>query len=374
MKQIVYLKQEIIEWAVQESEYSLDFALAKNPFLGKALDGEPITFKQLQNLSLFFKIPFGYFFYNQVPERNKISAEFRTIGNKKKQVFSKNLKDVLLDMDYKKNWMSDYRKKNGYEKFAFNNYLCLNEGFDTNIEKIRDLLALDVEWYRNLDGSNSTFDFLKRRIESLGILVMESSVVGNNQNRKIDINDFRGFALSDEYTPLIFINNNDKNEARCFTLMHEVLHLLNESKDDIFVNIDNDVEKKINKYVAEILIPFSILRVKTANVNEIDPVFVKKMAAYFKVSIYAMAVRMLNFNIISKDFFDDLIDGINNYINKTGGGNYYANLELKTSTVFSNAVFESVYSNKITFTQGYKLLGLRGNTFDVFGGRTYAKH
>ena len=348
--------------------------IEKRPFVNEALEGKPITFKQLENLSKFLAIPLGYFFYDSAPNDIGLSAEFRTIKNKKKKNFSKNLKDLLLDMDYKKNWMSEYRKTNGYDKFKLTSYLTLDDDFNFNLYKIRRLLSIQVDWFRHLGDVNSTYDYLKKKIESFKVLVMESSVVGNNQKRTIDISDFRGFALKDEYSPLIFINNNDKTEARCFTLLHEFLHLLIIDSDDILIDLDNDIEKQINEYVAEILIPSSILKLKCEETNYIDYATIRKFAAFFKVSVQAMSVQLFKYHLIDFDLYNYILENINNYYKKGSGGNYYASLELKTSSTFSSAVYECVYSDQITFNEGYRLLGIKGNTFDTFGRRVYAKH
>ena len=62
-------------------------------------------------------------------------------------------------------------------------------------------------------------------IEDFGILVMMSGVVENNTQRKLDVAEFRGFALADPWAPLVFVNNADSEGAKIFTLVHEVAHI-----------------------------------------------------------------------------------------------------------------------------------------------------
>jgi len=99
--------------------------------------------------------------------------------------------------------------------------------------------------------------FAKRReaIEQQGILVITSGIAKENTHRPLDLNEFRGFALSNEYAPLIFINSKDTDAARSFTLLHELAHIaIGKSglSNDLY---EHQVEQWCNKVAAEVLIP-----------------------------------------------------------------------------------------------------------------------
>ena len=54
---------------------------------------------------------------------------------------------------------------------------------------------------------------------------MMNGIVGKNTHRVLDVNEFRAFAMVNEWAPLIFINGADSAGGKLFSLFHEVVHL-----------------------------------------------------------------------------------------------------------------------------------------------------
>ncbi|WP_233499908.1 ImmA/IrrE family metallo-endopeptidase [Geobacillus thermoleovorans] len=98
---------------------------------------------------------------------------------------------------------------------------------------------------------------LIRKTEDIGIIVVINGVVGNNTHRKLDVAEFRGFVLIDDYAPLIFINGRDGKAAQMFTLAHELAHIwYGASAAFDLKNLqpaDAEIENACNKAAAEFL-------------------------------------------------------------------------------------------------------------------------
>ncbi len=62
-------------------------------------------------------------------------------------------------------------------------------------------------------------------IEQLGVMAVISGVMRNNTHRRLSVERFCGFALTDSCAPLIFVNGADAKSVQMFVLAHELAHI-----------------------------------------------------------------------------------------------------------------------------------------------------
>ncbi len=115
----ISVKPEIWDWALTESERDERELLKRFPTAAKWFKQEQDpTFRQLENMANFLRVPFGYLLLDTPPPKNDaVAAEFRSISNKVPQM-SKNLLDTILEMDRRRSWMGDYRRELGWSKLG----------------------------------------------------------------------------------------------------------------------------------------------------------------------------------------------------------------------------------------------------------------
>src|SRR5690625_4825546 len=181
-----------------KSKFAIDKWLEK--------EREP-TFNQLKDLSTQLHIPFGYFMLKAPPHEDTTLLDYRTIKTKGVKKPSRNLLDTINDMERKQDWMRDYLLDNGYNKLNFVGSINKDDPANKNVTHIRKTLKLSTDWYRTMNNRREAFNYLRTKVSDAGILVMQNGTALNNTHRSLDINEFRAFALVDDYAALIFINS-----------------------------------------------------------------------------------------------------------------------------------------------------------------------
>lgn len=157
----------------------------------------------------------------------------------------------------------------------------------------------------DLDGARPNYDeylrLLIRGAEAAGVLVMRSGIVGSNTRRRLDVGEFRGFAISNRYAPVVFINSSDAPSARLFTLMHELAHIWIGSSGVSRVGVEEDRREEIycNAVAGEFLAPESVFRNGWRERLSFED-NVSQLSSFFRVSALVVARRASDLGYISK--------------------------------------------------------------------------
>jgi hypothetical protein len=159
---------------------------------------------------------------------------------------------------------------------------------------MRGVLGFNLDERRRLPTWAEALRWFIDQADGLSILVMVSGVVGSNNRRRLDPEEFRGFALAEPLAPLVFVNGADTKAAQMFTLAHELAHVwLGEtavSDAQASEAPQHDVERWCNQVAAELLVPLAALR-ETYDRNAALDAEVDRLARRFKVSTPAPDTR-----------------------------------------------------------------------------------
>jgi Zn-dependent peptidase ImmA (M78 family)/DNA-binding XRE family transcriptional regulator len=367
------IQPKILTWARNRAHLAIE-DLARKVGIKKAekvvcweKGEEQPTFKQAQKLAKALYIPFGYLFLETPPQEKASIPDLRTLGDRKTFSYSPDLKEVIADVQRKIEWYKDYLKEIGAEKLAFAGKFKNDDDYRVISKSITETLQLNLADRKVAPNWEAFFTLLVERAEEAGIIVLRSGKVGSNTRRVLDVKEFRGFVVYDEYSPFVFINGTDAKAAQIFTLIHELVHIwLGESgvSDNGISSVShalNDTERLCNNVAAEVLVPKEDLngRWKTGVNFEQQ---ISSIAAFYRVSTVVLARRLLDLGFIDEDLYWGYFRQQERKWksnNKSPGGSYYNTLPVSNGKKFTKAVLYSVFSHKTLYRDGARILGIK---------------
>lgn len=369
----------MFRWACERSRIDPESLLHRFPKLELWLQGaaKP-TLKQLENFAKATHTPIGYLFLPEPPVERMPIPDFRTVDTRQLHRLSPDLLDTVYICQQRQEWYRDFARSSGNEPLTFVGSVDVNSDVVATAENIRHALGFDVEERRQLPTWG---DALRRFIEladTKGVLVMVSGIVGSNTHRKLDPQEFRGFALADNLAPLVFINGSDTKAAQMFTLAHELAHIwLGQSavSDTQAVQTpEHVVEQWCNQVAAELLVPFSVIRDEYQRSNSLFDEM-KRLAKRFKVSTLVILRRIHDIGGISREqlwqaYREELKNLRDMMAGGSGGGDFYRSQAVRVSKRFARALVVSTLEGQTLHRDAFRLLGFsKLATFHELGQR-----
>ena len=144
------------------------------------------TLKQLESFARATHAPIGYFFLPVPPVETLPVPDFRSGRGAHGRQPSANLLDTVYLCQQRQEWYRDFARSVGEAPLAFIGSAHVRSAVVPTAATIRHALGFDVEERRRMP---TWTDALRRFIEqadALGILVMCSGVVLNNNRRHLD--------------------------------------------------------------------------------------------------------------------------------------------------------------------------------------------
>ncbi len=362
----VNVKPELFRWARERAGIHVDTLVKRFPKYPEWESGEKRpTLKQLEKLARATHAPIGSFFLSEPLDEPVPIPDMRTISNEFVGRPSVELLDTIYLCLQRQDWYRDYARIEGEDPLAFVGSATTHSDVESTAGKIRAELGFDIEERHNLRTWTEALRRFIEQADALGVLVMTSGIVGNNTHRRLDPAEFRGFALSDDHAPLVFINGADTKAAQMFTLAHELGHIwLGESAlsnaDVVSVPV-HEVEAWCNRVAAELLVPLASLRERYRESEEL-PNQLNRLAREFKVSTLVVLRRLHDVGALDREELGSAygreLDRIRN-IEPASGGSFHPTLKARVGRRFGGALVTSTLGGRTSFSESFRLLGIR---------------
>lgn len=389
MAEKAYITPNVLKWARESARISEETAAAKvSVTVDKLREWEAgisqPTIRQAQTLAKAYRRPFALFFLPEVPRDFQPLQDFRRPGSKPLTTSSL---FIIREIQQKQDWIKNIYAENKAEKLAFVGRFSTKDSPERVAQDILDTLNINPAAYKTGNPIREWID----AAETHGIFVSRTSFI--HSRLKLDSEELQGFALADPYAPFVFINTDDWNAPQLFTLVHELAHIwIAETgiSNSIERNVShaedlNPVETLCNKVAANVLMPEEyILSINPIQFQTYKDLY--KTARQLGVSSFALMVRALNLNIISKsayyklkkqadlDYTEYLNKEAENKANQKGksSGPSYFLLQLnRNSRLFTQTVLDAFHGGAIEPTIASNLLNVQVNKFTKLESQLY---
>lgn len=262
---------EILRWARETACLSLEEAAVKLGIeaargvpgperLAKLEAGEseptrPLLVKMAQQ----YRRPLLTFYLPAQPRKGARGQDFRTLPPEHSK-----RDDALVDA-----LIRDVRARQGMVRalleaedeavtLPFVGSMTMRDGVDAVLASIVATLGLNLTQYRyGIAGDRRAkkgFAYLRERAEDAGIFVLLIGNLGSHHSN-LDVEMFRGFALSDPIAPFIVINDQDADTAWTFTLLHELVHIWLGQTGISGADAASNIEQFCNDVAGQFLLP-----------------------------------------------------------------------------------------------------------------------
>lgn len=365
--QRVNISQEVLSNYIRMSNTPPEILSKDIPKIDKILAGElNPTFNQLSKLANIINVPTGLLLLGEPINFENINLNFRTVDSKIIDEMSPELRDTILEMQEKQ----DFLREEVENEISFIGIYNYEDDIKKVISNAKSLLGDNI--FKN------RFETYRKRLNDLGIFIFLNGRIKDNTHRNLDLKEFRGFVLSDKKAPVIFINQKDSKSGQLFTLIHEFIHLLY-GENDLIETDEFDkhgkTEALINKITAEILLPSQLIHTefnKSVNIFE----NINSISKKYEVSKFVVNRRFLDLNII--DFFkykeinetlSKELEDILKLKKKSNGGNFVNNLKFRMDRNFFNYVENAVNENRLSYTDAFSIVGVGYKGYKILSNR-----
>jgi Zn-dependent peptidase ImmA (M78 family) len=387
---VAYINPRIITWALGQHnlvpEQIATAAVTADKIRGWER-GEPLSEAQAEFLANKLRIPYLVLFLSEPPPPDDIPIpDLRTRSGKPVSDPSREFVGVINDALLRQDWFRDHKLRSGRQKLGFVGRFTIKDSVVDVAANMRSVLGVNSELRQQCRSWEEFLRRVMRRVESAGILVMRSGIVGHSTRQRLDVDEFQGFAISDSYAPVVFINDTDARAAQIFTLAHELAHIWigetgisNARLAGRTLSELGRIERFCNQVAAEFLVPEKSFNVswqpsRTIRAN------LQRLQRHFWVSSLVALRRAYDLKKLEYDEFKQALD--DEYASyraieerrkkreeeakKKQTGDFWSTFKLRNSVLFSDTIAASIRSASTTYAEASNLLGVSISTVEKF--------
>jgi len=345
-RQEAHITGSVLTWAIDESGLSRD-EVADKLKVGvsdvKAWESETARPSKgnLTNLAKSLHRPSAIFYLPDPPKSASLPTSFRhapslgghTLNHKELLEIRKagRLQSIL-------SWIQVESDENPCKIPHFS----IEDNHEEAGKQVRGQIGVSMDKQFNWENYSQAFREWRSVLTNFEIIVLQVSLGKES---------IRGFAIWDEFTPLIAVNTAYHQTARIFTLFHEVGHLVLRSSSPCYEFVspedtDRKTERWCEEFAAAYLMPHQdfINASKelgiTPNAKVTDINVARKISNRFKVSTRAASLRLEKLGLAHNGFYNSISRELDNFDlpSKGGGGGGRTTIQKRIDEIGANSI------------------------------------
>ena len=288
----VPITPEVLEWAMVEAgaeppDVAERAGVEVDRVLGWLSGEEQPTKTQFGRLPDFFKRPAAFFFLPEPPQAEAIPTSFRHPPGGERDATRAELEAIRTARRVQKvaAWTGE---RVGDRRWRDNPIPAADGMAPAAAARVAtEWLGWSTERQLQAASASAVVKLVRQALEEHGVLALQLSIGQEG---------CRGFSFFDDDKPLVAVNTHYNPEARLFTYLHEVGHLMRRT-DAICVGYAETVaERWCERFAAAFLLPADPLRARLEHrfgnltIGDLDQV--RALARDFRVSLSATAIRL----------------------------------------------------------------------------------
>lgn len=301
------VKPALITWARERAGFSLDEAAARFSKIAVWEAGEASpTYPQLEQMAKTFKLPIAVFFFPEPPDLPPIGESFRTLPEAEFEQIPWRVRLLLRKAKALQLNLAELCQGRNPARRLITRDLQFRVNVDVArmARRVREYIGISLDDQAAWPSVEDAFKAWRQALIEVGIFVFKDAF------READ---YSGFCMFDDEFPIIYVNNSVAYTRQCFTLFHELAHLIFHTSGidtlgDEYIPALPDHARRIeilcNRFAAEFLVPEAAFAAAIAG-QEATEETADNIAARFHVSREFIYRKFLGCGLIDQDTYTE---------------------------------------------------------------------
>lgn len=314
---------------------------------------QQLSMSQLERLSDLYKRPLAVFYLPSPPKDFAVVRDFRRLPGAPDEP-SQELTVELRKAGARREIALDLIAELGEESTKFRLRAQPTEVASVVAQRVRKALRVTPERQQEWESEYVALREWRAVVEAQGVLVF--------QMKSVRVDETRGFSAFYEKLPVIALNGKDAATARCFTLMHELGHLLLRSGAACDMSGRDRTEVWCNAFAGELLVPADVLRAEVASFahhEEWPGPVLRSLSRRFWVSPEVVLRRLLTIRRTTQEFYNEWLSSQQDIAPSGGRADPPRQVISHAGVTFVNLVLSAYRARKITASTLSNYLGVK---------------